>query len=73
MAKKQEKQPVTTAFAQAGVLNREQLASELQVIPLTITSWEAQGMPSLPMGRKTRLYDVQEVIGWLKKQRGRRR
>lgn len=70
---KAEKAQPTAVLQSAGILNRTQLALELGVLDETVAAWEAEGLPVIPMGRKTRLYDVQEIIEWLKRRRNKKK
>jgi phage terminase Nu1 subunit (DNA packaging protein) len=50
-----------------GFYTRGQLASILDVVPKTIELWEeSYGLPVIKIGRKTVLYDIEEVKRWLR-------
>lgn len=59
----------TGALAAKGILTRNQLAAELDITEETVTEWEAGGLPVISVGRKTRLYDLADVIKWMKRAR----
>ena len=63
---------MTQAFVLAGVLNRAQLATELGITEETIVAYETDGMPCISVGRKIRLYDVQEILKWMKRKRNKK-
>lgn len=55
----------TGLLAQAGILTREQLASELNVTEDTIARWaEEHDFPGRSAGRTT-LYDVDAIKKWI--------
>lgn len=60
-----DKTPPT--LAERGIVTREQLATQLNKKVATIRLWEKRGMPVIKYGR-TRLYDIADIVDWMKKQ-----
>lgn len=57
----------TGALAQAGILTRDQLLSELDIQNDTLTRWETDDdFPGRRVG-KTGLYDVEAIRRWINK------
>lgn len=57
----------TNVLADAGILTREQLLSDLGVTVETLTRWEQEeGFPGKKVGRSA-LYDVEAIRKWINK------
>jgi phage terminase Nu1 subunit (DNA packaging protein) len=47
-------------------LTRQQLCAELTVSESTVRRWEQDGLPYIPVGKKSKRYDLAEVKAWLR-------
>jgi phage terminase Nu1 subunit (DNA packaging protein) len=47
-------------------LTRQQLCAELTVSESTVRRWEQAGLPCVPIGRRGKRYDLDEVKRWLR-------
>lgn len=56
---------MTSLLRERGILNRNELATELGIKPETVPDWEKRGMPTIKEGM-TILYDLDEVVAWMR-------